>query len=179
GGGRYAGRYDAPPPPEPPPAILAESAAAGGVGLRSAEQMVARSLLTSPYGQKVAPRVRVTLFDDRRVQRLVEAVLPPLSQGVLPENVLKSIRDEDILAFADTLLMDDRAEPLSEQAVADCLKKLLSREDRRKMQDIQARIGTSPEGNDVSDDELLRRWEQAMRAAKRLPETPGPREDSA
>ncbi len=183
GSGGYGGGYGGPDPaaatpPQPPPAP------GGGptVGLRRAETMVLRALLTSPFAAKVAPRLKAGLFDDPLSARLAQVLLPLLQQGATPESALKAVTDDDLRSHADALLMDDRAEPLSEQGIADSLRKLVLRENQRKMKRLEAQIGATGEGNAAADDELLRRWEQELRAAKRLlagDDAPGQREESA
>ncbi len=164
-------------PMEPPPVIAPDATADA-----KAERTVLRALFSPEWTEVVQDRVRATLFSDARAVALVASALPQLKGGETPADAINraAIDNPDVARFADYLLLGDEEDPLSLQAIDDCLLYLLERQGKRQARDLSQRIEENSlaekQNKDVtpqegkggdSEEELLRQWQNRMEALKR------------
>jgi hypothetical protein len=131
-----------------------------------AGRMLVRALLSDEYGPMVRDRLRPDLFADGQTGRLVAALLPLVQQNLASSEVLARLTDPALADHADALLLADHAEPLSEQVIEDCLRRLVHFQTVRDLNKIRAESEQHAEGKPAKDDELLRRWHPMARRTK-------------
>ncbi|MBC7804915.1 MAG: hypothetical protein H7145_02075, partial [Akkermansiaceae bacterium] len=166
-------------PQEPPPVIAPDATADP-----KAERTVLRAFFSEEWTQVVQDRVRPTLFSDARAVMLVDRTLPLMGSGQLPAEAINRAaeRDPELAEFADNLLLSDDEEPLSLQAIDDCLLYLVERQGKRQARNLsqqieenrsaqkQNKVIAGQEGKSgASEEELLRQWQNSMEALKRAP----------
>ena len=184
-GGASGKRWNA--PIEPPPMIAPDATADA-----KAERTVLLALFSDEWTQVVQERVRPLFFSDSRAALLAERTLPLLRAGETPAVAVNRVAEGDdaLAAFADYLLLSDEEEPLSLQAIDDCLLFLAERQGKRQTrslsQQIEERAAERASGNQsgtaqkqnkdiapqagksgASDEELLRQWQTNMEVLKR------------
>ncbi|MBC8139617.1 MAG: DNA primase [Fibrella sp.] len=166
-------------PQEPPPVIAADATADP-----KAERTVLRAFFSEEWTQVVQDRVRPTLFSDARAVMLVDRTLPLLASGQTPAEAINRAaeRDPELADFADRLLLSEDEEPLSLQAIDDCLLYLVERQGKRQARNLSQQIEENSfaekqnnfiagqEGKaGAAEEELLRQWQNRMEALKRSP----------
>ncbi len=167
-GGRGSAAF-APPghaPQMTPPARPARTAG------QIAEETIQRALLDDEWSHLIARYVRPDLFTDPRTVALLDALLPLLTGHITPADAVSQLTDPALIDHAMTLQVALSEEPLTDQGLADCLETLQKRREREKLRQIEASIvenaqnAQNGEGMPLSNDELLRRWEERARAIK-------------
>ena len=174
--GRTSGRrWNA--PIEMPPVIARDATADS-----KAERTVLLALFSEEWTEVVRRRVRPSLFSDVRAASLVERTLPFLTAGQMPyEAINRAVgADPELMPFADYLLFTDKEEPLSLQAIDDCLLFLLDRKGKQQARILSQQveensfaekqnkeIGLQEGKNEGAEEELLRQWQKTMETLKR------------
>ena len=124
-------------PVEMPPVIARDATADS-----KAERTVLLALFSEEWTQLVQERVRPTLFSDARAILLVQNTLPLLASGETPSEAINHAThtDPELAQFADYLLLADDEEPLSLQAIDDCLLFLFDRKGKQQARNLSQQV---------------------------------------
>ena len=131
-----------------------------------AEQTLVRAFLSPEWVHLVRDSLQPSDFSDERTARLVETLLPLVRGKVNPTDAVADLTDSALADHANALLMAPDGEPLSEEVVRDCWRRLEKRRQEAEFRQISLQVSTDTEGNRSESDELLRRGYEKARQMK-------------